>query len=292
MSDANAAALSATGTSPLSTWIKRHPVIAMVALTYLLAWPKLIAGATDSYGITNLHLSPWLDIFTGWSPAIAAFTITALAQGRSGIRTLAQKIIRWRVGLGWYLAVFLISALIILAEAGAYELLRGNWAALPVAQMPPLQAIGSFALLLIVYMLVNTEEIAWRGFALPRLQSHYGALGATLRLWIVWTLFHLPYFFTKDSMFQEMGILSFASGTLALSIIFTWLFNSTRGSVLLCTLLHALLNTWPLLVMPTVRTMPALFGYIVDAAIILAFVLRFGAARLSHKHDPEPFTWE
>ncbi|MCC6456111.1 MAG: CPBP family intramembrane metalloprotease [Caldilineaceae bacterium] len=273
----------------LLAWIKRYPVAAMVILMYLLAWPRLIASATDSYGLTQLHLPPLLDIFTGWSPAIAAFTITALVQGKPGVQELGRKVLRWRVGAGWYAGVLFGAALLILAEGGLYELLRGNWMALPVASMSMREATGAFVLMFLLYAVVNTEEIAWRGFALPRLQSRYGARGATVMIWVPWTLFHLPYFFTRGSMFQEMGFLAFASGTLALSIIFTWLFNNTKGSVLLCTLLHAALNTWPLLLMPAQSAMPSFFGYVFDAAIALGFVLIFGAARLSHKRDKEPF---
>jgi membrane protease YdiL (CAAX protease family) len=150
------------------------------------------------------------------------------------------------------------------------------------------EAATTFSIWLLLYAVVNTEEIAWRGFALPRLQSRYGALRATLLIWVPWTLFHLPYFFTKGSMFQQMGFPAFASGTLALSMIFTWLFNNSRGSVLLCTLMHAALNSWPALLMPAENTMPGFFGYLVDAAIVLLFVLIFRAAPLSHKRENEP----
>ena len=223
----------------------------MIILMYFLAWPKLVASATDSYGLTQLHLPFLLDIFTGWAPGIAAFTITALVQGKQGMRELGRKILRWRVGAQWYALVFLGSALLILSEGGLYEVWRGNWKALPVSQMSIAEAATAFGIWLLLYAVVNTEEIAWRGFALPRLQSRYGALRATLLIWVPWTLFHLPYFFTKGSMFQQMGFLGFASGTLAISVIFTWLFNNSRGSVLLCTLLHAALNSWPLLLMPS-----------------------------------------
>jgi membrane protease YdiL (CAAX protease family) len=273
-------------------WIKRYPIVAMVMLMYLLAWPKLIADALDSYGLTQLHLSPLLDLFTGWSPGIAAFTITALVRGRKGTRELGRKMLRWRVGASWYVVVWLASAAIILAEGGAYALLTGNGTALPIVQMPPAKAAIAFFSILLLYMGVNTEEFAWRGFVLPRLQNSYGALTASLLLWVPWTLFHLPYFFTKESMFQYMGFPAFASGTLMLSILFTWLFNNTRGSLFICTLLHALLNSWPLLLMPVQSDMPASMAYRTDGAVVLLLVLFFGAARLSyrrgsHRRDDE-----
>lgn len=277
--------------SGLMTWLKRHPIIAMVALMYLLAWPKLIAEATDSYGLTHLHLSSLLDILTGWAPGIAAFTITALVQGRPGVVELRRKTFRWRVGARWYAVALFGSAALLLSGAGTYALLTGNWATLPITQVPNLLAAASFVLMFLLYAVVNTEEIAWRGFALPRLQSQYGALRACVILWVPWTLLHLPYFFTKGSMFQHLGFVSFAAGTLTMSIILAWLFNNTSGSVLICTLMHAALNVWPPLLSPTHSTVPGYVGIAINGVIVLLLVGWFGAARLSHKSGNEPFVY-
>lgn len=272
-------------------WIKRHPVLAMVVLMYLLAWPKLVAGATDSYGLTHLHLSPLLDILTGWAPAIAAFTITALVGGKQSVRILRHKTFHWRVGLGWYGVALFGSAALILGGAGVYELFNGHWTALPITQVPDFKAAARLGLLFLLYALVNTEEIAWRGFALPRLQSQYGALRACLILWVPWTLLHLPYFFTKDSLFQQMGFVPFAAGTLTMTIVFTWLFNNTNGSVFVCTLMHAALNVWPQLLIPVHSTLPSYMGYITNGTLALLLILLFGATRLSHKPNGEAFLY-
>jgi membrane protease YdiL (CAAX protease family) len=183
------------------------------------------------------------------------------------------------------------SAALILSGAGGYALVTGNWAALPITQVPNLPAAASFVLLFLLYAVVNTEEIAWRGFALPRLQSQYGALQACMILWVPWTLLHLPYFFTKGSMFQQMGFVSFAAGTLAMSISFAWLFNNTSGSVFLCTLMHAALNVWAPLLIPTHSPLPGYVGIMINGALALLLVVLFGATRLSHKPGNEPFVY-
>ena len=61
---------------------------------------------------------------------------------------------------------------------------------------------------------------------------------------LVWALFHLPYFFTLGSSQTDMPPLSFTLRVIGLSVLFTWLYNNTRGSVLLAYLLHAAVNTW------------------------------------------------
>src|SRR4051812_21612521 len=88
----------ATGNS----WIKRYPIMSMLVLMFVLAWPLLISEATDSYGLTQLNLPQWLGLLTGWAPGIAAFAITALVSGKLGVRALLHKTFRWRVGVQWY----------------------------------------------------------------------------------------------------------------------------------------------------------------------------------------------
>jgi membrane protease YdiL (CAAX protease family) len=89
------------------------------------------------------------------------------------------------------------------------------------------------------------EEIGWRGFALPRLQQHYSALTATLILGVVWACWHLPAFFYRDT-YVAMGFIGgfpiLLLSIIAASIIFTWLYNSTQGSLLIVILFHALFD--------------------------------------------------
>ena len=83
------------------------------------------------------------------------------------------------------------------------------------------------------------EETGWRGFALPRLQESHSPLGATIILWVFWALWHLPLFFYS----YEVSILpGFLIGLLAGAINFTWLYNSTDGSILLVALWHGTFN--------------------------------------------------
>jgi membrane protease YdiL (CAAX protease family) len=82
------------------------------------------------------------------------------------------------------------------------------------------------------------EETGWRGYALPRLQRRRSALSATIILWFLWTLWHLPlFFYTYDSAVLP----GFLPGLFAGAIIFTWLYNST-GSILIAAVWHGLFN--------------------------------------------------
>lgn len=100
------------------------------------------------------------------------------------------------------------------------------------------------------------EEPGWRGFALPRLEPRSGPLVGTLLLGVLWGLWHLPLFFIPftdfygvsfgtDFVGHLIGSVPFVIWTIALAVFFTWVFNNTRGSLLLAMLLHASINTAP-----------------------------------------------
>ena len=102
---------------------------------------------------------------------------------------------------------------------------------------------GAFLLWLLTFGV--GEEIGWRGYALPRLQKNHNALTATLILGAVWAFWHLPAFFYRET-YMAMGVaaglpLLFMS-ILAASIVFTWIYNGTRGSLLMVILFHALFD--------------------------------------------------
>jgi uncharacterized protein len=105
--------------------------------------------------------------------------------------------------------------------------------------------VSTFIGMMFMGLLANTEEILWRGFAFPRLQSRYGWLLASLLLAIPEILLHLPYFFDPDSIFyRTVGIFWFSAFSFAGVILYTWVFNHTKGSLIIVTLLHASQNAW------------------------------------------------
>src|SRR5690606_15610728 len=88
--------------------------------------------------------------------------------------------------------------------------------------------------LFLVTTLVNGEELAWRGYALPRLQCRWNAAYSSLILGFIWIVFHVPMWLTlRARPLDLMAVLSWSLQLLGASVIFTWLYNNTRGSVLL-----------------------------------------------------------
>jgi membrane protease YdiL (CAAX protease family) len=163
------------------------------------------------------------------------------------MRQLLAGVLKWRVGLGWMLFATLSPiALFAVAAVIGYATNR-TWPDLAllgeVDYLPYLGIVGAFILWLLTFGV--GEEVGWRGFALPRLQQSHSALTATLMLGVAWALWHLPAFFYKDTyvaMGLAAGLPLLLLSILAASIVFTWLYNSTHGSLLMVILFHALFD--------------------------------------------------
>src|SRR3990172_3684163 len=149
-----------------------------------------------------------------------------------------------RGGGGWIL--FSILAPIVAFAAAAvvapmFGAPRTDFRQLGVVNFLPYLGIGAWLLWLLSYGI--GEETGWRGFALPRLQATRSALTATLLLSVPWAVWHVPSLLYLGNI-KNLGILlpGFFIGLVVGGIVYTWLFNSTGGSVLMVALLHASLN--------------------------------------------------
>jgi uncharacterized protein len=259
--------------------LRRYPLTAFFILAYALTWPYMIVDALGSHGLLPFRLPVLLFIPMGYGPTFAALIVTGALAGKTGIRTLLGRLLLWRVRLSWYaVAIFgavVLSAITVMLYAG----LSGTPPVLPVVSR---QLLITAPLLFLIGGLVNGEEIGWRGFALPRLQTKHSALTASLILGLLWALFHLPLFFTRGDSFASTPPLSFLIRMLGAAILFTWLSNNTGGSLLLAYLMHAASNFWPR-VLP-MAAMVAPFAWLGDGVTILAValvVLIYGPTHLS-----------
>jgi membrane protease YdiL (CAAX protease family) len=277
-----------SGASGPIAGIRRHPLIAFFVLAFAFTWPFMIVDALGSYGVLPFRITltgPWVlvVVLMGYGPAIAALIVTGMTRGRAGVRALLGRLFIWRVGIRWYAVAILGTGVLFYSAAQIYRLLGGTLRA-----GPPLtwEIIPLVSVSLMAHALLNGEEIGWRGFALPRLLSNQSALSASLILGIPWFLFHLPLFFTAGGGVggnqANESMLAFFVQTLAASVLVTWIYNNTQGSVLLAILFHGAVNTWPDLFGGAAGSL-AWVQAILFCLAAVSVVVVFGPAHLSRK---------
>src|SRR5215210_1892268 len=233
--------------SHLAIMVKRFPVLAGVVLMFAFTWPIDLWAAADSRGLVSVHVPPILPLLVGYGFVPAALAATGLTSGWAGVRALLRRFLVWRVGLPWYAVVLLGAALLDLAAIGIHVALGG--ATPDFSQTVGRRIVGpsmdlwlALSIFFAFGVFTNGEEIGWRGYALPKVQARHGALIASVIVGLVWAVWHVPKFLTEGSA-QDFPFPVFLLDTLAKAVLFTWVYNSTKGSLLMVTLLHAAVNT-------------------------------------------------
>jgi uncharacterized protein len=261
----------ATGpTKRLVQFMRQHPLLCyfLIALGFSWAYELIVVGIL--HASTGLLGGALNFVFT-LGPMLAAFLMTAVTQGRAGIVQLLRRFVLWRVGIPWYLlvlpGVFVLMLLSYLLLPGAFSVFR-------LSGLSSLRFWLPYLLVYVAGLIAGGplgEEPGWRGFALPRLEQRSGPLVGTLVLGVLWSLWHLPQFLLNPGNFPGFngagtglfGILvpfvMFVIMLMAVAYVFTWVFNNTRGSLLLAILLHASINP-PTIMLPYLFPSLALTG--------------------------------
>jgi len=231
----------------LNNFLKQHSIVSYFILAYAISWAIEIPLAASTQGLLRVPVPLALHYLASFGPMISALILTAVIDGKKGIRELLTGLLKWRVGLSWiFISILAPIALFVIAAIVGY-MTNGTLPDLyllgEVDYLPYLGVLGAFLLWFFTFGL--GEELGWRGYALPRLQKDHTSLKATLILGVVWAFWHLPAFFYKDTyiaMGLTGGLPLLLISILAASIVFTWIYNSTQGSLLMVILFHALFD--------------------------------------------------
>jgi len=208
-------------------------------LAFAITWVVWLPRAFDPDGFFGD-----LGAFWTYGPALAAVATAAITTGRDGLRELWSRLTTWRVGWIWYV-VAIFGPLALASVIGVINMALGGTFAEAMSDVLD-DGIGAVALTFLALCLTDGlgEETGWRGYALPRLLDVTGAVGASIVLGLIWAAWHLPLFWTEGSSLFETSILVLFVRLPATSVMFTWLFQRTKGSLLLAIILHGALNVF------------------------------------------------
>lgn len=237
--------------SKTTTFVNQHPLLIFFSLAYAVTWilwGTLIALSLD---IKN-PLGSILNALAIFGPTLAGIILTVVLNGKQGLSDLIGRLSPAQAGLRWIGISLLIPFLIIIAA-----LLIGMGMGSPIPAKLTL-SVWLLPLLLEAIRIFFVggplgEEIGWRGFALPRLlQSHKDTMKASLILGLIWGIWHAPIYAVpgtgQNEILKSGGSFlvlfpAFVIWVMGLAVIFTWLYKSTNGNLLLAILFHTAVNT-------------------------------------------------
>jgi uncharacterized protein len=207
--------------------VRRYPLIVFFVLAYVFSW--------WTWPLYAFGLSPSPIIAFG--PFLAAILVLALTTGKGGVVTLLRRMVRWRVRPVWYAVALLLPVAISGGAALLNVVVLGASAPSPAELGAWSGLVPTFFLRLLVPGIGGAwEEPGWRGYALPKLQGGHSALLASLILGVVWAFWHLPLMVIGQIHLSDPVFI------VAWTVVLTWVFNNTNGSVLIAMLMHNMHN--------------------------------------------------
>jgi membrane protease YdiL (CAAX protease family) len=235
----------------LRGFIRRRPLVSFFVLANLMSWVAWVPYILSATGLGVLDFTfPSLlgsTQFTGvlpgayLGPILAAFIVTAVADGKEGVRGWVGRMTKWRVGWVWYLVTSVgVPATIIVTSLAVSD---------QDIHMPPVAVLVAYLPGLLLQMVTTglAEEPGWRDFALPRLQRKFGPLVGTLVLGPLWGLWHMPLFLSEWGGWPNVTLIrvgEFVAFCCIFSVIVTWVFNRSGQSLPLVMLLHVSVNNF------------------------------------------------
>lgn len=215
---------------------------AFVGLTFVLSW-----GAWGAAIVLQSEAALWR-IAGAFGPTLAAVTLAGLA-GRRAIGLLLRGFSKWRAPAWVYLFAMVSTATVGALALGLDHLLGGA---------PVWPDIGTMGLIPVIFLWVLLfsvagEETGWRGYLLPRFLDRMGPLTASLLIGVIWGLWHLPLWALPGDFHATIPVTLFLLQLLGFSILYTWLWLESGGSLVVAHVFHAASNT-------TLGVMPLLPG--------------------------------
>jgi membrane protease YdiL (CAAX protease family) len=252
--------------APLAFWATCGPALAGI----------IISAVTNTQPRRGTRKASWIAFFVAWvvsalallannrfinhapvSPIMVGFSlvivvpvpfVVSMAYSRiPTVRSYLSTLIRLRTVWGWaFLALGIFPGLILLS--------------IPISSLLDRQPISSYrfpdlTLALVGLVIIKFfyqfsffnatgEEVGWRGFALPRMQSLTSPLVACLVLNLFWPLWHLFLWMAEGQpVFSPEYWVRIYLELLPATVTIGWLYNRSKGSILVAGIAHATANT-------------------------------------------------
>lgn len=212
--------------SNLTGVVKRYPLATFVVLAYLFSWWPLLLYTQGASPVEVAAFGPFL----------AALAVLSMTSGWAAVKAWLSQMVRWRVGLQWYVVALGLPVLLIgIATYLNVQLGAPAPSAEQLGRWPDIFA--TFAIVLLVPGLGGAwEEPGWRGYATNRLELGRSRLWALAPLWAMIVVWHLPLFLTGN--IEWVDVFNMIGGV----IIYNWLYHRSGKSVLLVMIIHAMNN--------------------------------------------------
>jgi uncharacterized protein len=257
----------------VKAFITRHLVASYFALTFAISWGGFVVvvgpGGFPGTGSQFDTLVPFVVMAMLGGPSVAGILLTGLVYGRTGLRQLLARLVKWRVPARWYAVALLpapiLAALVLFALSLTSPIFTAdNKAAILLSGI----AAGLTTVL---------EEVGWTGFAVPRLRLRYSVVTTGLIVGVLWGAWHLLQGLWISgtysgalplALFVSLNFFSGVAQLTAYRVLMVWVYDRTK-SLFVVTIMHASLTASTVFIFTPLATGMSflVFGWVLTAAL-------------------------
>lgn len=180
-------------------------------------------------------------VIGAFGPAMGAFVSLYTINGKPAVINFIKSFLFLNFGLKAWLAIILICGFSSFIAWIVPELFgeKRLWYGFKNIYLLPLN------ILIMTFLGGGQEEIGWRGFIMPLLETQYGLIIGSLILGIIWAIWHIPLWFIPGTSQSYMNFLPFVFGCIGMSYIFSWVIAESGNRLLSGLIVHGIFNSIP-----------------------------------------------
>ena len=242
--------------------IRKKPVISFFILTFLISWIiwiPLIGATEDSSRYVMLFL-----YIGGLGPLLSGIIVSKIT---NTLKDFKETNLKFKIPYIWYIVSIFLPILMYAFGYLLFILIGGE--GINLAETPSF-FIYPLLLLYVIFLGGGLEEPGWRGYALPNLQKKYSPFISSLIVGVFWIIWHLPLFFSELTSQQGIPLIWYSITAIALSFIFTIIYNKSKRSTVTSVLLHGGVNA-PTAWFPMYAIVSTQYGDI-SSYVVIAFI--------------------
>ncbi len=212
--------------------------IKFFTITFIVTWLLWLPTVIYAKGVNVPEVLLLIGMFAGFSPTIVGLVMMKKDRGE-GFKSYLQERLTLAFPKKWLLMMMIFPLISMISLVIVHILDKSFVVVNPIS---PIMAPLVFLQILFIGGAIG-EEFGWRGYAMDKLQSKFGPFYGTLILGAIWSLWHLPLFFMLNTVQSHLPIWQFMLQNTMIAFFYTWIYNKTKGNLILMILLHAILNT-------------------------------------------------
>jgi membrane protease YdiL (CAAX protease family) len=210
-----------------------------IVITFVFSWLIWLPAVLKNFEIISYDISEKASLLIG---ALSPFLATVYLERKEKeqlkniLRRSFNPLIKWQ----WLLVCLTLPLILQWLSRLIYSIFENN--------LPESTILENYFMILPLFILMFlvggglNEEIGWRNYVLEYYLSKHNALKASIILSFWWILWHLPLFFMETTNQSLIPYWLFVLPVIPLSVMLTWVYNNTKGSIFAVALFHTIGN--------------------------------------------------